>query len=71
MNWNRRRNDSFWSWMTSIHSGIRLSTRYLGEVLRYPSKALHLVLATRMDPALDLLLLRSYQRINEIRAQAL
>ena len=42
---------------------------YLGELLRYPSKALHLVLATRIDPALDLLLLRSYQRINEIRGR--
>ena len=44
---------------------------YLGELLRYPSKALHMVLATRIDPALDLLQLRSYQRMNEIRAGAL
>ncbi len=44
---------------------------YLGELLRYPSKALHMVLATRIDPALDLLQLRSYQRMNEMRAGAL
>ena len=43
----------------------------LGEVIRYPSATLHLVLTTRMDPTIDLLQLRAYLRVNEIRAQAL
>ena len=43
----------------------------LAELLRHPPQTLHLVLITRTDPALDLLSLRAYQQMGELRTQAL
>ena len=49
---------------TAIHDLI-------GELLRHPPLPLHLMLITRMDPALNLLQLRAYQQMREIRGQTL
>ena len=43
----------------------------LSELLRQPPRSLHLVLITRTDPPLDLLKLRAYDQIGEVRAEAL
>lgn len=43
----------------------------LAELLRHPPQTLHLVLVSRTDPALNLLRLRAYQQMGEVRAQAL
>ena len=43
----------------------------LGELLRHPPRTMHLVLASRTDPAFDLLQMRAYRQMGEVRAQAL
>ena len=43
----------------------------LRELLRRPPQTLHLILITRVDPPLDLLQMRAYRRIVELRADAL
>ena len=43
----------------------------LSALLRYPPPSMHLVLATRSDPPLDLINLRAQNRITEIRARKL
>ena len=43
----------------------------LGELLRHPPQSLHLVLSSRTDPSLDLLQLRAYRQMGEVRAQGL
>ena len=43
----------------------------LAELLRHPPRSLHLVLISRTDPALNLLRLRAYGQMGEVRAQAL
>ena len=43
----------------------------LNALLRYPAQSLHLVLATRIDPSLDLINLRVRGKVTEIRAQEL
>ncbi|HET6442988.1 MAG TPA: response regulator, partial [candidate division Zixibacteria bacterium] len=43
----------------------------LGEILRHSPQHLHLVLATRTDPPLDLLQLRAYRQMGEIRGHDL
>lgn len=40
-------------------------------VLRHPPHKLHIVLVTRVDPALDLLRLRAYHQMGEVRARDL
>lgn len=49
---------------TAIHE-------FLGELLRHPPQTLHLVLVSRIDPALDLLQLRAHRQMAEVRAKAL
>ena len=45
--------------------------QWLSAHLTHPSRTLHLVLTTRVDPALDLLQLRAYRQMGEVRAQEL
>ncbi|MGD2048045.1 MAG: response regulator [Chloroflexota bacterium] len=43
----------------------------LGELLQHPPRSLHLVLVSRTDPSLNLLQLRAYQQMGEVRTQGL
>ena len=47
-----------------IHALIR-------SILRHPLKSLHLILATRIDPSLNLIQMRARRHISEVHAQAL
>jgi LuxR family maltose regulon positive regulatory protein len=44
---------------------------FVGELIQYPPRSLHLVLVTRRDPPISLHLLRAHGKLVEIRAQDL